>query len=250
MIALLACLVLCHAPPRAELTVLAASSLRAPITVIVRRFEADNPGLTVQASFAGSQQLAAQIMLGAPADVFLSADRQQVDKLQTAGKVDSRQVSAFATNRLELLVSRSSAARIKGLRDLGIPGLSLCIAGETVPAGFYTREVLDRAAEDLGSAWRRQVEKNIVSLENNVSKVVTRVELGEADAGLVYQTDSRLTKNAVARTLPPAWNVSAAYFAAVPHDSPNAEAAHRFVGSVLSNKGQAILAKYGFGPAK
>lgn len=236
--------------PPADLTVLAAASLKAPLNEIARQFEAKRPDVRINLSFAGSQELATQINLGAPADAFFSADRAQMEVVVKSGNVDAKQVQPFATNQLTLLVSMGAGDRIKGLRDLGQSGLKVCMAGEKVPVGAYTRQMLKKASSKLGDPWLAQLHTNTVSLETNVSAVVSRVELDEVDAGFVYQTDAFQAKKSISRTIPKEWNVRVQYFVAVPKDSKLATFAKQFVALVLGREGQTILAKYGFLPSK
>ncbi|MBX3437710.1 MAG: molybdate ABC transporter substrate-binding protein [Planctomycetaceae bacterium] len=250
MISTLVALFAIASAPQADLTVLAAASLKAPLNEIARQFETKHPDVRVQISFAGSQELATQINLGAPADAFFSADRAQMDVVVKSGKVEAKQVQPFAANHLTLLVSKSAADRIKGLGDLGQSGVKICMAGEKVPVGAYTREMLKKASAKLGDPWLAQLQANTVSLETNVSAVVSRVELDEVDAGFVYQTDAIQAKKSISRTIPKEWNVRAQYFVAVPKESKLATSAKQFVALVLGREGQTILARYGFLPPK
>jgi molybdate transport system substrate-binding protein len=245
---MLAALVLAIYPPAIELTCLAAASLKLPLNEIARRFEAANPGVRLRISFAGSQELAAQINLGAPADVFFSADKAQMEAVIKSGEVAASASRPFASNRISLLVSASAAKRVRRLEDLGRPGLRLCMAGERVPAGAYAKRVLQKAARTLGEKWLVQVQANTASYENNVSAVVTRIELDEADAGLVYRTDVGRAKRSRSNEVPKHWNIAARYFVAVPKRAQSAEIARAFVRDVLAKEGQRTLARYGFLP--
>ncbi len=236
--------------PRTEVIVLAAASLKAPLAEIEREFEANNPSAGLQISYAGSQELAAQISLGAPADVFFSADRAQMDAAVGSQKIDLKDVKPFVSNELALLVSKSAAGKIKGMADLGKNGLKISMAAEKVPVGAYTRQTLQKASTKLGDSWLAKVMANTVSFEANVSAVFSRVEMDEVDAGFVYRTDGIRAKKAVMRELPKQWNVKALYYVAIPKNSENAQVARRLVAFVFEKKGQAILAKHGFKPPK
>ncbi len=236
--------------PKTDLIVLAAASLTAPLTEIARDFEGEYNSVRLQISYAGSQQLAAQINLGAPADVFLSADLSQMDVVVQSMMVDEGQVRPFVANELALIVSRSAAPRIKGLADLGKKNVKISMAGNSVPVGAYTREMLHLASAKLGAPWLARVEENVVSQETNVSAVLSRVEMDEVDAGFVYTSDALRVKKATTRVLPKEWNVRAVYYLAVPKGSENPESARMFADYVLGRKGQALLAKYGFRPLK
>jgi len=233
-----------------SLTVLAAASLEKPLTEIETAFEKSHPEVAVEISYAGSQQLASQLSLGAPGDLFLSADRAQMDVVIKAKRTGGRDVKAFAGNSLCLLVANSAKNRIKVLADLTQPGVRLCLAGERVPVGAYTVEMLKKAGKKYGPTWADQVRQRVVSFESNVTAVATRVDLGEVDAGIVYETDARQVRSAVGYVIPKEFNVKALYYLAPIKDSPNRELANRFASLVMSKDGQAVLAKYGFSSPK
>ena len=246
MTSLIVALLLPITPAKASITVLAAASLRGPVNEIIRKFEAQNADVRIEVTYAGSQALANQINFGAPADIFLAADLAQMNIVVQSGKVDGKAVKPFASNQLALLISKSAANRVKDLKDLSKDGLRLCMANEKVPVGAYTRQMLQKASKKLGAEWLSKVRSNTVSLENNVSAVVTRISMDEADAGFVYQTDVLTAKQAVSVPIPKAWNVMARYYLAVPKEAPNAKIANKIVSLVLAKDGQTILAKYGF----
>lgn len=250
MLSLVATLLFARPSAGADLTVLAASSLKGPLTEIGRIFESRNSGFRVHLSFAGSQELAAQINLGAPADLFFSADRAQMSVVTKSGKVLPNTVKPFAGNRLCLIVAKGSESRIRRLNDIGLKGLKLCMAAEKVPAGAYSKQLLRKAAKKLGAPWLEKVRQNTVSFENNASAIVTRVELGEADAGIVYESDALRTKNSIRREIPMAWNVRALYYVGLLSNDTSADKAKQLVGLVLSKEGQAVFKNHGFLPAK
>jgi molybdate transport system substrate-binding protein len=239
-----------HSPQ--NLTVLAAASLTESFTEIGHAFEAQNPGVKVSFSFAGSQQLAQQLAQGVGADVFASANIKYMDAMLEAGRVKSGDAETFAKNRLVVIFPKYNPAAMKALKDLAKPGLKLDLADPSVPVGQYTLKFLDKAAKDshFGPAFKNVVLKNVVSYEDNVKAVVTKVALGEADAGVVYTTDvtpdvaAKITKLAI----PDALNTIATYPIAPISDSQNPALARAFVSFVLSPAGQAILGKYGFIP--
>lgn len=241
-------LVLLTRPSQGDLTVLAAASLKAPLTKIEQKFEKQNPGAEVNISFAGSQALASQIKLGAPVDIFFSADRAQMDVVIKSGHISMQNVQPFASNELIVLVSHSASGKIKGLKDLGKDGLQFSMAKEKVPVGAYSREFLSRASAQFGEDWKSAILNNVVSYESNVSAIVSRVEMDEVDAGFVYKTDGMRAKKSVSITIPPKFNVSAHYYVGVLDQTNQGNLAERFVELVLSPDGQAILAEYGFTP--
>lgn len=245
----LAALVLPAAPLPAQqtVTVFAAASLIEAFTAIGKLFERKHPGVTVKFNFAGSQVLATQMGQGARADVFASADQRW---MQYAG--DRKLLAApgviFARNRLVLVIPRSNPGGIERLEDLARPGLKLVLAGRQVPAGAYGREALSRlaGAPGLPRHYDRLVLSNLVSEEENVRAVAAKVQLGEADAGIVYQTDVSASVRPHLRTLeiPDPYNPIAEYPIATVSGG-NALGAE-FVALVLSAEGQATLAARGF----
>lgn len=252
-LALLGSLALFRPAAPATLTVYAAASLTDAFKELGKTFDASHPGLTTRFNFAGSQQLALQIEQGAPADLFASADQRWMDYAQEKGLVDG-QSAAFARNRLVAIVPRTNPARIGRLEDLTRGGIKLVVAAEAVPAGKYSRETLKNLAGAPGfpPEYDRRVLANVVSNEENVKAVVAKVQLGEADAGLVYRSD---VTPAVARYLrvfeiPDPYNVIAIYPIAVLQAARNPEAARQFVTLVASGAGQLILQRHGLLPTR
>ena len=226
-----------------DLTVSAAVSLTSPFTEIGKSFEQRNRGVKVSFSFGPSDGLATQINEGAPVDVFASASAKWMDAVQHEGPgVTGR--ADFARNKLAIIVPAENPAGIGKLEDLTRNRVKLVLAADGVPAGDYAREILANAGiADAALA-------NVVSNEEDVKAVVTKVLSGDADAGIAYVTD--VTPNLADRitviTIPDDVNVTAAYSIAVIAGSQEADLAQRFVHYVLG-EGQAILAEYGFVPA-
>lgn len=219
-------------------TVLAAASLTDAFTELADAFEAADPDTEVVTSFAASSELVRQIAEGAPADVFASADEATMDRLVDEVGTDGEPV-VFATNRLAIAVEPGNPKGVATLDDLADPDLVFVTAAPEVPIGRYTREVLDRAGVDVTPK----------SLEESVRGILTKVVLGEADAGIVYETDVVAAADDVDRVAIPAEvNVVARYPVAVPTDAPQAAAGRAFVAFVRSAEGQAILESFGFGP--
>jgi molybdate transport system substrate-binding protein len=240
------------APPApSTLTVYAAASLGDAFRQLGRALEAEHPGLTVQFNFAGSQQLALQIEQGAPADVFASADQRWMSYASEKDLVEGAS-AIFARNRLVAIVPRANPARIGGLPDLARRGNKIVLAAEAVPAGKYSREALDKlsAAPGFPPEYARRVLANVVSQEENVKAVVAKVQLGEADAGLVYRSDVTPSVSRYVRVLviDDPYNVIASYPIAVLKGARNAEAARWFVEFVSSAAGQQTLQRHGLLP--
>lgn len=239
-------------PITGRVTVFAASSLTEAYRQIGAAFQQANPGVTVEFSFAASSTLAAQIEQGAPADVFASADEVNMRKVTDAHLIAGEPVT-FARNVPVIVVPASNRAGIATPKDLARPGVKLVLAGPEVPIGNYARQVIDRLAADPanGAAFREAALRNIVSNEANVRAVLTKVELGEADAGIVYRTDARVSGDRVKTVEVPAGvNVAATYPAAVVAASKNPEAARAFVAFVTGTEGQRALAAAGFDAAR
>jgi molybdate transport system substrate-binding protein len=241
-------------PPAVTLHVFAAASLTASFGEIGKAFEAKHPGVTVTFNFAGSQQLGQQINAAAPADVFASANQTQMDAVVKSGRIDQGASKPFVNNRLVVIYPKANPAGIQTLQDLAKPGVKLVLADKSVPVGQYALNFLDNAVKDatFGASYKDDVLKNVVSYELDVKSVLTKVTLGEADAGIVYTTDAATDTAGKTSQLaiPDSLNVIAVYPIAVIKDSPNLSLAQALVDFVLSPDGQAILTKYGFIPIK
>jgi len=232
-------------PASAEtVRVFAASSLTEAFREIAAAHEAARPGMKVELSFAGTQVLRTQIEQGAPADVFASADLAHSEALARAGLLATPRT--FARNALAVVVP-AGPARVASLADLARPGVRVVVAGPAVPAGRYTVEALRRLAApgSLGPGFDARVRANVVSEETNVRAVLSKVVLGEADAGFVYQTDAA-SAGARVRVLEVPSSVVAEYSIGVVSGAADAAAAEAFVGLVLGERGQAILRRHGF----
>jgi molybdate transport system substrate-binding protein len=226
----------------------AAASLADAFGELALRFEREHPGLDVQLNLAGSQQLASQLEHGAAADVFASADERWMDHLRERSLLDGAP-RVFARNRLIVIVPRSNPARIGRLQDLARPGVKLVIGAEAVPVGRYGREVLGNLArlDGFDPDYPRRVLANVVSEEENVKSVVGKVQLGEADAGIVYRSDvtPALARQVRSFEIPAAANVIARYPIAMLKTARRPEQARAFLELVLSPSGQSILERHG-----
>lgn len=222
--------------PDAPITVFAASSLTEVFGEIRAAYVAAYPGAKVDFSFGASSELVAQINQGAPADVVAAADGESMGRLEPG---TNGAPANFATNRLQIIVAPGNPKGVSALADLARPDLVFVSAAPAVPIGRYTQQVL--AAAGVTTAPK--------SLEANVKGIVNKVVLGEADAGIVYVTDVlAVGSKALGVDIPGPVNVVATYPIAVPATSGHPDAAARFVAFVRSPAGQAILARFGFGP--
>ncbi len=219
--------------PKAGLTVLAAASLTNVFKTAGAAYEKTHPGTEITFSFAGSQELVAQVRQGAPADALVTADTKSMDSV----KDETGTPAVIAKNRLVIATGEGNPKKIDELKDLGDPQLKVVLAAPEVPAGKYSEKVLDA----------QKITVKPVSQEPNVRAALSKVELGEADAGLVYKTDADSAPDKVdAVAIPDAQNAIAEYPAAALKDSENAEAAAAFVAWLAGPEGQKILQDAGF----
>lgn len=235
-----------------KLTVFAASSLTQAFQEIATIFERENPGVTITFNFAGSQQLRTQLVHGAQADVFASADRVQMDAVVDAGLAGGDPVSPVSNSLVVIAFAQNQ--EVASLRDLARPRAKVVVAQPEVPAGAYARTVIGALASSphYGPEYAEQVMGNVVSEETNVRNVAQKVALGEADAGIVYRTDA-LVADIAQRTgiipIPGQFNVKATYPTVPLVGSSQPDIARRFIDFALSDRGQQVFSRYGFSPA-
>jgi molybdate transport system substrate-binding protein len=221
-----------------DITVFAAASLTDAFDDVGAAFEEANPDVSVEFNYGPSSGLREQILEGAPADVFASADTSNMDQLVAADAAADPQ--DFVTNQLQIVVPADNPGEVDGLDDFANGDLLIGLCAEDVPCGRFGREALANA----------EVEPSVDTEEPDVRALLTKVEAGELDAGLVYITDVLSAGDAVEGIdIPADDNVTATCPIASLADAGNAEVADAFVEFVLSDEGQAILAGFGFGPA-
>lgn len=229
------------------LTIFAASSLTDAFNDIADVFKAEHPGVEIVFNFGGSSTLSTQIVEGAPADVFASANIKQMQVVCDAGLV-AGEPQIFARNRLVVITPSDNPGHIISLGDLATPGLRLVLAAPDVPVRTYTDTMLDLLAADpsYGTAYRDAVLANLVSEEENVRLVASKVALGEADAGVVYASDVTpdIQEEVAVIDVPDAYNTIAQYPIATLSESAEPELAAAFVDFTLSDNGQAILTSW------
>ena len=232
-------------PVGGDLTVFAASSLTDAFEEIGDAIEADHPEVSVTFNFAGSQTLVTQLAEGAAADVLATADAASMAMAADA-QVVTGEPQVFAGNVVVLVVPATNPADITHVTDLSRPGVKLVLAGPAVPAGRYAREAMCSVAMTAPSEWLEEVKANIVSEEEDVRDVLAKVQLGEADAGLVYATDAQSAGEAVITiSLPDGASPMVHYPIAAATEGDGALAA-AFIGYVRSDEGRAILRAHGF----
>lgn len=237
-------------PERPELTVLAAASLRDAMTALGATYESARPGVRVTLSFDSSTALRTKIEQGAPVDVFASADTTNPQRLVDAGLAVGP-VTPFARNRLVIAVADGSRARIRDPRDLVAPGLRIAAAGPDVPISRYTDQAIAALADLPGypPGYAAAVGANVVSREDNVRAALAKVELGEADAAIVYETDATSSSRIARVEIPDAANVVATYGAVTIGASRHPEDARAFLAWLSGSDGARVLSTFGFMPA-
>jgi molybdate transport system substrate-binding protein len=217
------------------ITVFAASSLNEGYTAIGKEFQKSHPGTMVTFAFGGSSMLVSQIQQGAIGDVYASADQPNMQKLIDA-RLTAESPIVFARNNLEIVVGKGNPKHITSLSDLGRSGLVVVLCAPAVPCGRYAAQALQKAGVSVRPA----------SQEADVKAVLSKVALGEADAGIVYITDVKAAGTAVEGVaMPAAVNVVAEYPIVILKDSQNRALARAFISYVLTD-GRRILAGYGF----
>ncbi|WP_030561356.1 molybdate ABC transporter substrate-binding protein [Streptomyces aureocirculatus] len=218
---------------KATLTVLAAASLTDVFKTAGAAYEKEHPGTKVNFSFEGSQELAAKVRQGAPADALVTADTKTMDGL----RADTGTPVVIAKNRLVIATGKGNPESVKTLKDLARSGLKVVLAAPEVPVGRYSKQVLDA----------QKVDVEPVSQEPNVRAVLSKVELGEADAGIVYKTDvTAADGKAEGVDIPDAQNAVASYPAATLKTSGHSEAAADFVKWLSGPAAQKMLRDAGF----
>jgi len=237
---------------QATLTVFAAASLTDAFREIGHAFEAAHPGTQVVFNFAGSQQLAVQIEQGAQADVLAAADERNMARVVAAGLIAPGAPATFARNQLLVALPADNPAGVETLHDLARPGLKLVLAGESVPAGAYTRQMLEKLSSDpaFGTGFGPAVLANVVSNEENVKQVIAKLQLGEADAGIVYRSDVMpgLVDKLGWIEIPEGFNVTATYPIGMLEAASRPDLARQFVAFVRGPQGQRILQAWGLLP--
>jgi molybdate transport system substrate-binding protein len=229
-------LIVTDEPATGELTIYAAASLKASFDEIADEFERDNPDVDVRPIvYDGSSTLVTQLTEGAPADVFASADENNMTKASNAGLVGP--ATLFASNTLVIAVPKGNPGRVRSLADLEKPGLSVVLCAAEVPCGAASATLLKNADVTVKPA----------SYEQNVTAVLTKVGAGEADAGLVYATDVKDDPSVESIVPAGADEVVNRYPIATLKSTKNPDSADAFVDFVLGDAGQAILRAHGFG---
>ena len=233
----------------ASLTIDGAASLKGALDKAKVAWESSHPGSTLTISTDSSSALETQIEQGAPADVFLSADTTNPQKLVDKGLSGGAAVT-FARNKLTIIVPTANPAGINTPADLAKGGVKVIAAGNAVPITTYATQLVANLAKGSGypANFAAAYAANVASKEDNVKAVVAKIELGEGDAGIVYVTDAKASTKVSTVDVPDAANVPASYAGVVVKASANAAAAQAFLDWFAGPDGQAILASFGFLP--
>jgi molybdate transport system substrate-binding protein len=230
-----------------ELVIFAAASLRDGFQALIARFEQRHPGVKVRVGFAGSQELRLQIEHGAEVDVFAAADPSSMAVLREAGLVTPPRI--FAYNQLALIASRANACGLETLQDLPRAG-RIVLGTPEAPIGAYSERMLANAERAYGEGFRDRVHAHVVSRELNVRQVMAKVLVGEADAGIVYRSDTVGIRDRVVNlSIPPEVNVAAAYPVALLTRARHADLGRAWIELLTSPEGGQTLAAAGFQPA-
>jgi molybdate transport system substrate-binding protein len=235
--------------PANELVVFAAASLAEPFNELGPQFGAANGGAKISYNFAGTPQLRTQLEQGARADVFASANREQMDAALKSGVVTG-ETPLFVQNKLVVITPKDNPSKVEKLEDLARPGLKLVTTAKNVPVGQYTQDALAKMSRDarFGSDFQAKVTANIMSEEADVKQVVAKVQLGEADAAVVYSTDVSARVASEVRTLaiPDQFNTVADYPIAQVREARQPDLARAFIAYLVSGQGREVMKKFNF----
>jgi len=236
-----------------ELTVFTAASLTGAFGEIGEMYE-NETGIHVAFNFDGSQALRTQLENGAYADLFASANIKQMNAVRESGLVNNSSVAIFTRNKLSLIVPKDNPANIRNLTDLARPGVKIVMGTKDVPVGDYALQIIAKLGNDsaYGPDYETEVLANVISQETNVNYVVTKVALGEADAGFAYVSD--VTQDMISKidkiVIPDEYNIIAEYPLGMLMESKYPAESQRFMDLVMSDEGRAVLEKYGFDPVE
>jgi molybdate transport system substrate-binding protein len=241
------------AQPPKELTVFTAASLTGAFGEIGQMFE-NETGINVAFNFDGSQALRTQLEHGAYADVFASANMRQMNAVKDEGLMNNSSIIIFTRNKLSIIVPKDNPAKIMNLSDLAMPGIKIIMGTKDVPVGDYALQIIRKLGNDsaYGPDYETKVLANVVSQETNVNYVVTKVALGEVDVGFAYVSD--ITEDLASKVdriaIPDEYNIIAEYPMGILLESKYPAESQEFMNLVMSDKGKAVMEKYGFAPVE
>lgn len=251
MLVLLAFFSPAFAEEKHELTVFCGAGLTGALSEIGGLYE-NATNMSVEFNFDGVPALRAQIEQGAYADVLVSANLKHMDALKSEGFINNSTVEVFARNKVAIIVPNGNPANITSLKDLAAPGVKILMGTKDLPAGDYALQVLDRLAADpeYGPVYKESVLSNVVSQETTVNRIVSKIALGEADAGFAFISDvsPEMIGKVTRISVPDKYNVVGDFPVGVLSQSKYPEEAQAFLDLMRSSDGQAVLEKYGFIP--
>jgi molybdate transport system substrate-binding protein len=230
------------------LTVFAPAALTDAAKQLGTAFEAANLGMTVAFDLGHSPTQRAQLEQGATPDVFISASRKDMDAAAEKQLVRADQVTVFARNKLIVILPPTNPAQIQTLADLAKPGIRLLIGTPDIPIGSATLSLLDKLNTSIALDFKERALANVVSQEVGVKLIVSKISLGEADAGIVYISDAVAAPKLATLAIPDESNVIVVFTIAPVTAAAHPEEAAAFVASVLADAGQALLQAQGFLP--
>ena len=251
LLVLLACLSPAFAEEKRVLTVFCGAGLTGALSEIGGLYE-NTTNMSIEFNFDGVPAMRAQIEQGAYADVLVSANLKHMDALKSEGFINNSTVEVFARNKVAIIVPNDNPANITGLKDLAVPGVKILMGTKDLPAGDYALQVLDRLAADpeFGQEYKESVLSNVVSQETTVNRIVSKIALGEADAGFAFISDvsPEMIGKVTRISVPDKYNVIGDFPVGVLSQSKYPDEAQAFLDLMMSSDGQAILEKYGFIP--
>ncbi|VVB69968.1 Bacterial extracellular solute-binding protein [uncultured archaeon] len=236
-----------------ELTVFTAASLTGAFGEIGQMYK-NETNIPVAFNFDGSQALRTQLENGAYADIFVSANKKQMNAVEESGLMNNSSVTVFTKNKLSLIVPRENPAKISNLSDLAKPGVKIVMGTKDVPVGDYALQIISKLGNDsaYGPDYKAKVLANVISQETTVNYVVTKVALGEADVGFAYISD--VTEDLASKVdkvdIPDKYNIIAEYPMGIMLDSKYPAESQKFMNLVMSDSGKAVLERYGFAPVE
>ena len=234
----------------AQLTVFVPGTLVEISKLFVAGFEAQHPDVKVNVEVGHTPTQRAQIEQGATPDVLIAAGRADIDALAQQNLVTADQIKGLARNQLVVIVPPDNQANIASPADLANPGVRLLVAAEELPVGMATQKLLDNLSKQGAPDFKDKALANVVSKEMGVNPIVSKISLGEADAGIVYVSDATSASNVKAVAVPDDANVVVTFVTAPLAGAPNPELAKTFVDYLLSDEAQSMLQAKGFLPAK
>ena len=235
-------------PPAKTVTlkVFAPSSVTEAAKELAAAFETANPGVKLAIEYGHSPTQRLQLTQGAVGDVFITASQKDMDDAITDQSVASGTAKVFASNQLVVILSPKNAPNLQKLEDLANSGVKLLMGGEELPVGKATVAALDKMDKKFGAGYKDKVMGNVVSKEAGVKPIVSKVNLGEADAGIVYISDAVSAPALKSIAIPAELNMVTQLNVAPIAKAANAEMATAFTAYLVSADGQAILRKWGF----